>query len=124
MEGKMTMSTVTINRPWDYSVRGRIALTDAEVETLVDRFVPARVGVYYEGDAHQLTLSGYTTDGTRPWAAIGWVMSVVSAEFGDRFALLDANIHEGDTDAEVVEFLREIGLYDGPEGHGYEGSPR
>lgn len=124
MEGKMTMATATIGRPWDYSVRGRVALTDSEVEELAERLTPSRVGILYDVVNQELTLSGYTTS-AEPWAAIGWILTTVSTVLGGaRLAMVEANVKEGDTDDEVVAWLRDVGLYEGPEGHGYEGSPR
>jgi len=119
----MTAPTTT-DRPWDYHVSGRVKLSDAEVEALADRLTPSRVGVTYDTVAEKLYLSGYTSS-EEPWAAIGWVLTTVSTVLGGaRLAMCEASVKEGASDEEVVDFLKEIGLYDGPEGHGYEGAPQ
>jgi hypothetical protein len=119
----MTAPTTT-DRPWDYSVRGRVTLNDAEVEALADRLTPSRVGVTYDSKTEELFLTGYTT-GDEPWAALGWLLSTVSTLLGgNRLAMCEAIVKEGASDEEVVDFLKEVGLYQGPEGHGYEGDPR
>ncbi|MET0904314.1 MAG: hypothetical protein ABWZ52_13830 [Acidimicrobiales bacterium] len=114
----------TPDRPWDYSVRGRAEMTEAEVVALAEAVTASRVSLYYDSAAQELTLRGYT-GGNEPWQAIGWVLGVLATVLpGNRFALVEALVQEGDTDEEVVEALRDMGLYDGPEGHGYEGTPR
>ena len=103
--------TDTIARPRDFEIRGRLPLTEEQLEDLADTLMRAPISSFtHEASSAELSVRG---DHNGKWGAIAIVMARLgrfAESVGVRNAHFVVTIHEGLTDEEAKEALRKMGM--------------